>query len=99
MKILFFIETLRSGGKERRLIELLIYLTKTQIISSARTDRNEIHYDYVKDLGIPIEIIKGIPEKDPSLFFRFYKIAKIQSDIIHSWGTMTTFMLYLPKYY
>lgn len=94
MKILFFIETLRSGGKERRLIELLIYLTKnTDYQLQLVLTENEIHYDYVKDLGIPIEIIKReYLKKDPSLFFRFYKIAKkFNPDIIHSWGTMTTF--------
>lgn len=93
-KILFVIETLRSGGRERRFIELLHYLHentnyKMQVV--VLTD--EIHYDYIYNLNIEIIILtrKWI-KKDPFLFFRFFKIAqKFAPDIIHSWGTMATF--------
>ncbi len=94
MKILFFIESLRSGGKERRLVELLIYLKQnTNYDLRLVLTENEIHYSYVRDLDIPIDIIKRkFLKKDPSLFFRFYRIAKQHNpDIIHTWGTMSTF--------
>lgn len=94
MKILFFIESLRSGGKERRLIELLVFLREqTDFELQLVLTEDKIDYSYVKDLGIPIHIIKRkFLKKDPSLFFRFYRIAKkFKPDIIHTWGTMSTF--------
>lgn len=94
MKILFFIESLRSGGKERRLVELLTYLKQnTNYELRLVLTENEIHYGYVHNLNIPIDIIKRkYLKKDPSLFFRFYRIAKeFNPDIIHTWGTMSTF--------
>lgn len=94
MKILFFIESLRSGGKERRLVELLIYLKQnTNYELRLVLTENEIHYSYVHSLDIQIDIIKRkYLKKDPSLFFRFYRIAKqFNPDIIHTWGTMSTF--------
>lgn len=93
MKLLFFIESLCSGGKERRLVELLIYLKQnTNYKLSLVLTEEAIHYAYVKDLQIPIHVIKRKYIKyDPFLFFRFYKIAKaFEPDVIHTWGVMTT---------
>ena len=93
-KILFFIDGLVSGGKERRFLELLHYLNKTtnfhQIIVLTE---DKVHYKDAYDLGIPIIILKRCWfKKDPFIFFRFYKIAKeFNPDIIHAWGIMTTF--------
>jgi len=92
-KILFIIDTLRSGGRERRFIELLHYLNekpgyKMQVV--VLTD--EIHYDYIYDLNIEIIVLtrKWI-KKDPFLFTRILKIARESApDIIHSWGIMAT---------
>jgi len=94
MKILFFIESLRSGGKERRLVELLTYLKKhTDYSLELVLTRNEIHYSYIHQLEIPIKIIeRKFIKKDPRLFFKFYTICKkFKPDIIHSWGGMATF--------
>jgi glycosyltransferase involved in cell wall biosynthesis len=93
MKILFFIDSLRSGGKERRLAELLCYLKKYPGFDlSLVLTEDIISYTYVRDLKIPIHVIKRrIIKYDPSLLFRFYKIAKeFNPDIIHTWGMMTT---------
>lgn len=93
-KILFFIEALCSGGKERRFIELLCYLKantdfKMQLVLMSE----EIHYSYVLDLNIPVAVIKRKGLKyDPGVFRRFYLIArKFNPDIIHTWSIMTTF--------
>lgn len=94
MKILFFIDSLCSGGRERRLVELLFYLKQnTDYDIKLILTEHDIHYSYIHDLNIPIDIIKrcGL-KKDPLLFFRFYRIAKhFKPDIIHTWGTMSTF--------
>jgi len=91
MRILFYIESLRSGGKERRLLELIKGLSKNKNIDMALVlTREDIHYTDVFDTGIKIyyTIRKGL-KKDPRLFFKFYKIAKkVKPDIIHVWGNM-----------
>lgn len=91
MKILFFIESLRAGGKERRIIELLKGLRKQPFIQIELVlTRDEIHYQEVHGLNIPIHIIeRKIFKKDPLLFFKFYRIArKFMPDVIHVWGHM-----------
>jgi glycosyltransferase involved in cell wall biosynthesis len=93
-KILFFIESLQAGGKERRLIELLFYLkNNTDYSIHLALTSDVIHYSYISDLNIPTTIMKrGVLKKDPSIFFKFHSLSKkIQPDIIHTWGVMTTF--------
>ena len=78
MKILFYIESLNSGGKERRLVELIKGLSKYPDIEMELVlTRDYIHYKEISDTGIKIHfnIRKGL-KKDPRLFFKFYKIAK-----------------------
>ena len=52
-----------------------------------------IHYDYVNELGIPVEIIeRKFFKYDPRLFRKFYRYSsRFRPDIIHAWGRMTTF--------
>jgi glycosyltransferase involved in cell wall biosynthesis len=91
MRILFFTENLRAGGKERRIIELFKYLKKhgDYQIELVIT-KNVIHYQEIYELGIPIHLIeRKWTKKDPLLFFKFFKIAKrFRPDIIHVWGHM-----------
>lgn len=94
MKVLFFIESLRCGGKERRLLELIQYMKEypDYEILLVLTE-GEIHYKYVNDFDIDIRVIKrkGI-KKDPRLFFKFYKLCnEFKPDIIHAWGSMLAF--------
>jgi glycosyltransferase involved in cell wall biosynthesis len=94
MKILFFLESLYRGGKERRALELIQYLKQECNIEVVLVlTEEEIYYQSVKSLGIPIEIIKrrGI-KYDPGLFIKFYRCCKRHKpDIIHAWGKMTAF--------
>jgi glycosyltransferase involved in cell wall biosynthesis len=94
LKILFFIDSLYSGGKERRLVELLYHLKRnTDYQMKLVLTESDIHYTYIEELGIQINILKrGTLKKDPSLFYSFYKIVKeFNPDIINTWGKMTTF--------
>lgn len=94
MRILFFIESLRSGGKERRLVELLKALMATQEIEPLLVlTRPDIHYREVEALGIPIEVVpRWFLKKDPTVFFRFYRVAKkFKPQLIHVWGHMVAF--------
>lgn len=100
MKILFFIESLRPGGKERRLVELLKGLKQfTYIKAELVLTRKEIHYIDVLDLDIKIHIIeRKFIKKDPRLFFKFYKIARtFKPDVIHVWGNMVAIYALLTK--
>ncbi|MFT5726127.1 MAG: glycosyltransferase involved in cell wall biosynthesis [Desulforhopalus sp.] len=93
-KILFFIDRLGSGGKERRFVELLTYLKEnTNIEMQVVLTDDQIHYTYIYNLDIPIVIIKRRWfKKDPAIFFHFLKITKhFEPDIIHTWGIMSTF--------
>jgi len=91
MKILFYIENLRSGGKERRLVELIKGLSKYPDIKMTLVlTKDEIHYTdiFKTEIKIYYTIRKGL-KKDPRLFFKFYNIVKkVKPDIIHVWGNM-----------
>jgi glycosyltransferase involved in cell wall biosynthesis len=91
MKILFFIESLRSGGKERRLVELIKGLSKQpKMVIELVLTRKQIHYRDILSTGVVIHyaIRKGL-RKDPRIFYIFHKIAKaLKPDIIHVWGNM-----------
>lgn len=92
MKILFFIESLRSGGKERRLVELIKGLSSNLKIETAIVlTKDNIHYKEVLSTNIKIyySIRKKGLKKDPTIFYKFYKIAKVfKPDIIHVWGNL-----------
>ncbi len=92
MKLLFFIESLRSGGKERRLFELIKVLLSTPAmeIQLVLTRDDNMHYKEILSSNIKIyyTIRKGF-KKDPRIFYKFYKIAKgFRPDIIHVWGNL-----------
>ncbi len=91
MKILFFIESLRSGGKERRLVELIKGFSENPNIEMEIVlTKKEIHYEDIFSANIKIHytVRKGL-KKDPRIFYKFYKIAKkVRPDIIHVWGNL-----------
>ena len=94
MKILFFLESLQCGGKERRSLELMQFLKQeTDYEIELVLTEDEIYYDDVFKLDIRITILKRKSGKyDPMLFSRFYRICRrFKPDIIHAWGKMTTF--------
>lgn len=94
MRIIFFIESLRSGGKERRLLELLHYLGKhTDYEMILAIIEDEIHYKYVTNLDVDIRILRRrFFKKDPLLFFRFFCLCnEFNPQIIHTWGGMPAF--------
>lgn len=92
MKILFFIEDLYSGGKERRLVELIKGLSRNPDFEMELVlTRNRIHYQEVFETGIKIHVVerKSFIHKF-SVFFRFYQIvSKFNPHIIHVWGNIT----------
>jgi glycosyltransferase involved in cell wall biosynthesis len=91
MKILFFIDCLTSGGKERRLVELMKGLKLLPEVQFELVIMSEdVHYKEVFELGITIHYLIRRSKKDFSAFYKFYKISKIyRPDFIHCWDSMT----------
>ncbi len=91
MRILFFIDSLRSGGKERRITELMKVLKlRNDIQFELIVMGKDIHYKEVFELEIPIHYLIRKTKKDFSIFNKLYKICKVfVPDIIHSWDSMT----------
>ena len=71
MKILFFINGLQSGGKERRLVELIKSLTSySEIKMELILTQENVVYDDIFSTGIKIHyIIRKNIKKRPKGFF------------------------------
>ncbi len=91
MRILFFIDSLRAGGKERRCTELLKCLklsssVEFEVVLMSR----DVHYKEIFDLNIKIHYLIRKTKKDLSVFSGFYKVCKnYNPDIVHCWEGMT----------
>ena len=92
MKILLLINSLTSGGTERRLIELIKgFKEHPDVQLHLVVFSNEIHYQEVHELGIPITLMPRIPKRNPKVFYKLYQLCKYwKPDLIHSWGTMSS---------
>jgi len=96
IKIIFFIGSLVSGGKERRFIELLTYLnSKGNYDMLVVTTSSEMHFPIFDTLEIKTKTLKKstaflgltIP------FELFLIIKEFKPHLIHSWGRMQNFYL------
>lgn len=90
-RILFVIDSLEAGGKERRLTELMkaLHLAKDVEFELVLMNRN-IHYKEVLSLGINIHYIIRKTRRDISIFHKLYHICKkYKPDIVHCWESMT----------
>jgi glycosyltransferase involved in cell wall biosynthesis len=91
MKVLFFINGLSCGGKERRLVELLKALKSVPDIECELVLMSlDISYKEVFDLNINIQYVIRKTKKDLSGFRKFYNICmNYKPDIVHCWDSMT----------
>ena len=91
LKILFVIDTMTAGGKERRLTELMKSLKlKPDIQFELVVMTHDIHYQEVLELGIVIHSFIRKRKKDLTVFNSFFKLCKkYKPDIVHCWDTMT----------
>lgn len=91
MRILFFIDGLIAGGKQRRLVELMKGIkSKSDIEFEIVVMSNDIHYRQVIDLGIKIHYLVRSKKNDFGVFRKFYKICKAyEPDIVHCWDSLT----------
>lgn len=90
MKILYIIESLRSGGKERRLISLIKeLLLKENFTLEIIILSNNIHYKEIYNLNINIHFLKRNVKKDLRIISKFNSILnKFKPDIVHCWDNI-----------
>lgn len=92
MRILYFIDGLGRGGKERRLIQLLRFVlernaAEVELVMMSR----EIAYPEFHGLDIKTEYLIRKGNKDLRIFQDLYRICRrFQPDIIHTWDSMTS---------
>ena len=102
-KILFILDSLRAGGRERRALELFEFLKKeTDFVFQIVLIENIIHYDYVFDLNVPLIVLKERKfKKDFSKFYPVLQIVKsFKPDLIHAWSGMAAlYAIPAAKYY
>src|SRR5690606_21391167 len=97
MKIVFLIEQLSGGGKERRLVELLKGLSdhdgfEIHLVLA----KNKIDYPEVKQLSLKIHQLTN--SSNIGLIRTYYiKIKEIQPQVVHSWSYKSSFYLALLK--
>ncbi|MEO6488414.1 MAG: glycosyltransferase [Ferruginibacter sp.] len=91
MRILFFIDSMTAGGKERRLTELMKALAQDPTIQFELVVMSkDVHYKEVFELGIKIHYLIRSTKKDLSVFKKFYRICKeFKPSIVHCWDSMT----------
>ncbi len=92
MKILFIIDSLSRGGKERRMVELLKGLGDIRDchLLLAVLSHN-IQYQEIFDLGIPVHVIDRKYKYDFSTVQKISNLCKHSiPDIIHCWGTVSS---------
>lgn len=92
MKILFFIDGLTAGGKERRLCELMKGLRQMPNVDfEVVVMKKKIHYQQVLDLNIKIHFLLRQTKKDLSVFRKFFNICRVfKPDFVHTWDDMTS---------
>lgn len=95
VKILFVIDTLASGGKERRLTELLKALVHRPEVSAELVIlSNDIHYTEVYTFNIRIHQLVRRSRKDLAIFRQLRLILKaFNPDAVHCWESMTAVYL------
>lgn len=83
------VESLRDGGKQRRLVELLRVLSeegKHRVLVLFL--KNDVHFNEIFDFqGIEFCFLKRKFRTDPRVFFSFINRARrFSPDLVHSWG-------------
>jgi len=92
IRILFAIDSLRAGGKERRMISLVKHLSNSKDFHCELLIFNkDVHYKEVFDINIKLNFLIRKNTTDFNAFKKFYIITKnFRPDIIHTWDTLTT---------
>ena len=95
MKLLTVIDSFHTGGKERRLIELLKGLTKNNIHCELVVFSNVVTYPELYELDVTIHFLERKRKKDATIIPKLYRIVKqAQPDLVQSWSSMTSVYIF-----
>ncbi|MET2984893.1 glycosyltransferase [Aureibaculum conchae] len=91
MKILYIIESLGAGGKERRLISLIKELViKKNIEIEIIILSEDIHYKEIYDFNIKVHSFKRNIKKDIKILSKFNKVLKeFKPNLVHCWDDIS----------
>lgn len=92
MKVLYIIDGLRKGGKERRFLELIKEVDRiNEIEYKIILFHQDIHFELSKNIEQKIIFVQKQSKKSITPFIKIYRIAKsFRPDIIHTWSFMVT---------
>lgn len=93
MKILYIIESLTSGGKERRLMSLIQkMLEKDEVKIEIIILSKDIHYRDIFNWNLKIHFFKRNILKDKMILLKFNSVLKsFQPDVVHCWDNIAAF--------
>ena len=96
MKILIIVDTMGTGGKERRLLELLKGLVGYEKVLCELVILSDIvEYKELHQINLPIHLIKRNRRIDVSVYKKIYRIIKqFEPDIIQSWSSFVSLYVF-----
>ena len=93
MRVLYYTDSLRLGGKERQLVELLkgLKARDTMELLLVCMDQGEFYEPDVKALSVPIRYLFRRMRWDPLVLYGFYRLVReFQPDVIHTNSMMSS---------
>ena len=93
MRVLYYTDSLRLGGKERQLVELLKGLKQRDDMELLLVcmDRGEFYEPDVKALSIPLRYLFRKMRWDPLVIHGFYRVVReFKPDVIHTNSMMSS---------
>ncbi len=90
MKILYIIESMRSGGKERRLLSLIKGLSnKENVTCELLLLTGSVHYKEIYNQNLIIHHLERNIRKDRKIISKFKQLLQAsQPDIVHCWDNI-----------
>jgi len=101
IRILFIIDGLRPGGKERQMVEIIKNIDPTQFTIGVVTFNSKQHYSLqASEYSSFYKEIKKRPTRLEPLFTMWSCFNDFKPDVVHTWDALSSFYAYLPcKYY
>ncbi len=98
MKILFVIDGLRPGGKERQLIEIIKNMDRDRFVFGIVTFNKDQHYTKLaKKYTSYFKELKKRPLRIEPLFSMWKCFKEFKPDIVHTWDSLSSLYSYLPS--
>src|SRR5258708_1013541 len=94
LQVLYLVDSLRVGGKERQVVELLkgLRLVKHLQLMVVTMGQEQFYVPQIRDLGIPLVYLVRQMRWDPFVFNRLYRILKdFKPHMVHTNSDMATF--------